>query len=302
MYDFYSHPLAVRENFRGGKRGTIQKFNTIKNMYFYKILNLAINRFKYEGLPGEIDPYFLERGLFFNGSMLMLKDPVVSMYAIMYYSLGGNLDIYQFPQDRYAYATQSYFKMYDKSNSVIIRDSPTMYPFVQEAWLYAGTLANLWLTKDINVYWLRTPKLVTYPQSQGITVENILKDFNDYVPMIRVSDEVNADMFKSIDVSSPDVTESLAKMERETKANVLVDLGYSASAVEKKERVQSGELTQNQGEIYGMRNVYLNARQRAMDFANQLWGLDIKVTFNTDFDTMADEFIFKDSLGGGSND
>ena len=270
-------------------------------MYFYKILNLAINRFKYEGLPEEIDPYFLERGLFFNGSVLMLKDPVVNMYAIMYYSLGGNLDIYQFPQDRYAYATQSYFKMYDKSNSVIIRDSPTMFPFVQEAWLYAGTMANLWLTKDINVYWLRTPKFITYPQSQGITVENILRDFNDYVPAIKVSDEVNIDMFKTIDISSPDVTESLSKMERETKANVLVDLGYSASAIEKKERVQSGELEQNQGEIYGMRNIYLKARQRAMDFANEMWGLDIKVTFNTDFDTMVDEFLFKDSLGGVSN-
>lgn len=300
MHEFYSHPLAVRENFRGSKRGTIQKFNTIKNMYFYKILNLAINRFKYEGLPEEIDPYFLERGLFYSGSMLMLKDPVIDMYAIMYYSLGGNLDIYQFPQDRYAYATQSYFKMYDKSNSVIIRDNPTMYPFVQEAWIYAGTLANLWMTKDINVYWLRTPKLIAYPQSQGITVENILKDFNEYVPMIRVSDEVNTDMFKSIDVSSPDVTESLSKMERETKANVLVDLGYSASAVEKKERVQSGELAQNQGEIYGMRNVYLNARKRAIDFANEMWGLNIRVTFNTDFDTMADEFLFKSDLGGGS--
>ena len=301
MHDFYSHPLAVKENFRGGRRGTTQKFNAIKTMYFYKILNLAINRFKYEGLPEEIDPYFLERGLFFNGSMLMLKDPVVNMYAIMYYSLGGNLDIYQFPQDRYAYATQSYFKMYDKSNSVIIRDSPTMFPFVQEAWLYAGTMANLWLTKDINVYWLRTPKFITYPQSQGITVENILRDFNDYVPAIKVSDEVNIDMFKTIDISSPDVTESLSKMERETKANVLVDLGYSASAIEKKERVQSGELTQNQGEIYGMRNIYLKARQRAMDFANEMWGLDIKVTFNTDFDSMVDEFLFKDSLGGVSN-
>ena len=35
-----------------------------------------------------------------------------------------------------------------------------------------------------------------------------------------------------------------------------------------------------------------------MDFANELWGLNITVTFNTDFDTMADEFLFKDSLGG----
>lgn len=298
MRDFYSHPLAVKEDFRGGRRGTIAKFNSIKNMYFNKIMNLAINRFKYEGLPEEIDVYFLERGLFFNGSMLMLKDPVVNMYAIMYYSLGGNLDIYQWPQDRYAYATQSYFKMYDKSNSVIIRDSPTMYPFVQEAWLYAGTLANLWLTKDINVYWLRTPKFVSYPQSAGLTVKNIIRDYNEYVPMIEVSDDTNTDIFKSIDVSSPDITEALSKLERETKANVLVDLGYSASAIEKKERVQSGELAQNQGEIYGMRNIYLNARQRAMDFANELWGLDIKVTFNTDFDTMADEFIFKNELGG----
>ena len=107
MNDFYSHPLAVKENFRGCRRGTTQKFNVIKNMYFYKILNLAINRFKYEGLPEEIDPYFLERGLFFNGSMLMLKEPVVNMYAIMYYSIGGNLDIYQFTQYRYAYAAQS---------------------------------------------------------------------------------------------------------------------------------------------------------------------------------------------------
>lgn len=298
MNNFFSHPLAIREDFRGNRRGTKIKYDSVKNMYFNKIMNLAINRFKYEGLPKEIDYYFLERGLFFNGSMLMLKDPVIDMYAIMYYTLGGNLDIYQFPQDRYAYATQSYFKEYDKSNSVIIRDSPTMYPFAQEAWLYAGALANLWLTRDINVYWLRTPKMIAYPQTKGLTVKNIIRDFNEYVPMIEVSEDFDPNMIKSIDVSSTDVTEGLSKLIRETKADILVDLGYSASAVEKKERVQNGELAQNQGEIYGMRNIYLNARQRAMDFANELWGLDIKVTFNTDFDSMVDEFLFKDGLGG----
>lgn len=293
MNDWYSHPLAVREDFRG-KKITNAKFEQIKYMYFNKILNLAINRFKYENMPEEIDTYFLERGLFFNGSMLMLKDPVVDMYAIMYYSLAGQMNIYGWPTLRYAYATQSYFKEYDQSNSVIFRDSPTCYPFVYEAWLYAGALANAWMTKDINIYWQRSPKMIAYPREAGLTVKNIIRNINEYVPMIEVSENYSPDMIKAIDMSSPDVTESLSKVMREYKADVLVDLGYNATAIEKKERVQSGELTQNQGEIYGTRNVFLNARQRAVDFANKLWGTDIKVTFNTDFDTMAEEFIFKE--------
>lgn len=291
MENFFNHPLAVRESFRNGK-GTVQKFNQIKRMWFVKILNLAVSRFDYTGLPDEIDQYFLESGLFFNGSMLMIRDNNIDMYAVTNYTLAGNLNIYQFPTLRYSYATPGYFKEYNQQDSVIIRDNPSMYPFAEEAWLYAGQLANIWLTRDINTYWQRTPKMVVYPEQQGIAVNNVIKNFNEYVPMIKVSEDFNVDMFKSIDISSPDVTESLTKQEKEVKTQILIDLGYSASANMKKERLVANEANQEQGEIFGMRNIGIKSRKRACNFINELWGLNVDVTFSSDFDSIAEQFLF----------
>ena len=63
-------------------------------------------------------------------------------------------------------------------------------------------------------------------------------------------------------------------------------LGYENTNNDKKERMITGEISSNYGEVEAMRNSSLVARQNAVNEINEKFGLDIKVRFRSDVDTL----------------
>lgn len=271
--------------------------------YFYnQITNLFINRFEWNNLPTEIEPYYIERVLFFDGLGAFIYDDIVNMYAFTKLNLSGTYDIYNIPTDRWAYANNGYLKEYGKNNSVIVWDSATAYPYANTALLYAEEMANVWRTRSLNMFAQRTPVALASSDEERLTYQVLGDEYSNYVPIIKVSDTLNLKGLQAISLNAPYVVDKLEDEISVLWGRVLTDLGYESNPAEKRERLISDEVAGNNGQAEANRNIGLGTRRRAADAFNTLFGTNVSVRFRSDLPTplnRPDDFI---KYGGGDDE
>lgn len=287
------HPLRLYENFKCVGQGDTTLY------WYYKLMNLAIVRYEWKNLPPQIEPMFIEQSLFYNSIGAFVVDDVTKIPAFFNVNLTGNIDIYDFPEERQAYASNGYWEMYGKDNSVIVRDNPTMFPLCWTTMLYAQRLNNLWRTIDLNVYCQRTPTVIACTQDTRLSYEILSKKYESYVPVIKVADTMDLDKFKALSLDAPYVADKLQDQIRYTLAQYLTDLGYNNNAQQKKERLVSSETEGNNGEIEASRNVGLISRRRCAEQCNKLFGWNLEVVFRSDLLDEFNETLQNQAMNGG---
>lgn len=261
------------------------KQDIIEFYFFNTIMNLFVNRFKYTGLPDTIEPFFIERVMFFHGLGSFIHDDIVDEYAFMKVTLSGEYDIYSIPQDRWAYANNGYMKEYGKENSVLMWDSATAFPYYYTACMYAETMANVWRTRDINMFSQRTPVAIASSDDEKLSYQVVGEEYSNYVPVIKISDTINIKNLQAISLGAPYVVDKLEDELSVLWARVLTDLGYESNPSEKRERLISDEVAGNNGHTEGNRNLALALRERAIDACNNLFGWKAKVEFRSNLPT-----------------
>lgn len=266
-------------------------FNKIKTIFFYNIYNIYISRYIWDGLPPEIQPYYIESTLFWRASGVFIYDDIAEMYAFMKVALQGMPDIYNIPKGRTAFAPNGYIEEYGKDNSVILWDNPATLPFCYEAEMYACRLANVWKTKDINIFAQRTPVVLVSSSEQRLTFQTLGEQYANYVPILKVSDNVDLDRIKALNIDAPYIVDKLEEEIRAVKSSLLTSLGYESNPIEKRERLVVGETQGNNGETEANRNVGLDLRKRCANAMNELWGLNVDVRFNSKLPSMVNGFI-----------
>lgn len=263
--------------------------------YFYnQIMNLFINRFEWVNLPKEIEPFYIERVLFFDGLGGFIYDDVVKMHAFTKINLSGTYDIYNIPTDRWAYTNNGYLKEYGKGNSVLVWDSPTAYPFCNTAMMYAKTMANVWHTRDINMFAQRTPVALASSDDEKLSYQVLGDEYANYIPIIKISDTLNIKNLQAIALNAPYVIDKLEDEISVLWGRVLTDLGYESNPAEKRERLISDEVAGNNGQAEANRNVGLSLRTRAINACNKMFGWSAGVRFRSDLPTplnMPEKFL-----------
>lgn len=278
------------------------KKDIIEFYFFNAIMNLFVNRFKYTGLPDTIEPFFIERVMFFHGLGSFIHDDIVNEYAFMKVTLSGEYDIYNIPQDRWAYANNGYMKEYGKENSVLMWDSATAFPYYYTACVYAETMANVWRTRDINMFSQRTPVAIASSDDEKLSYQVVGEEYSNYVPVIKISDTINIKNLQAISLGAPYVVDKLEDELSVLWARVLTDLGYESNPSEKRERLISDEVAGNNGHTEGNRNLALALRERAINACNKLFGWDAKVEFRSNLPTplnMPEQFTNNNEEEGG---
>ena len=257
-------------------------YNRIFCNFFEELHTIAISRFSYEGMPKEIDKWALEDILFSNGAALFIKNDTINMYGVTRMTLSGNLNLYGVPDIRYSYATPDWCREYSPDDSVIIRDNPTCYPLIMHVYQAAQTLTKIYLTRLINLDQMKTPSIIPMSVDDSFTMECMVNDLKEYKPIMKVNSDFGVDKIKSLNLNPPILFDKLSEELRQEKAAILTKMGINVSAITKKERVQAAETDANNGEIIANRWSGLQARKHAMEVINEMYGLNISVTFSSE--------------------
>ena len=277
--------------------------NSIAQQYYLSRLSeLAMSMFKWKRLPDSVDPRFLEYTEFYEGATVFFKDDSLTnrnlsenergedgTYLALQVVLGGNLNVYRVPNNRKAYAVNTYNKQLDATNSVIIWNNMLRLPEYGRMMFYAEKLAQIDRAIDVNVKGQRFPIAILCDESQRLTMKQVYKQYDGNEPFIFGDKSLDLSGIQVINTGSPYVADKLQQLKNNIWAEAMMCLGIPNSPSEKKERLVANEAKVSQGGTLASRSSRLEMRKRACDEINKMFGLDIDVEYNQDLDMSTED-------------
>lgn len=259
------------------------------DMFFQRLMELAINSFQWINLPDTIDPRFLELVLFEQGQAIFFKDEVIGYLALMC-TATAPFDVYNVPMRRRAYSSNNgYHKDLTIDDSVIIYNNYLRTNGFLELTQYARRLCEIQRTIDVNVVAQKTPLLLQCSENQRLTLKNVYMQYSGNQPAIFGEKNLMPDSVRVLNTQAPYVADKLQILKRQVWNEALTFLGIENANTEKKERLVSDEVNSNLGSVYAQRMARLNARKDACEKINRMFGLNIDVRYNSTFESTITE-------------
>lgn len=271
--------------------------NTLGYMYYYhRLTELSVSMFDWIGLPDSVDPRFLELALFSDGMAVFFKDEVLGHLALRT-MIGGDLDVYQVPYRRTAYASNGYNKDLTDEDSVIIWNNMLHTNSMAPVQMFSQRLYGLDQSIDVNANAQKTPVLIQCEETQRLTMKNLYKKYEGNEPFIFGDKNLNPNSLKAIKTDAPYVADKLYMLKTQIWNEALTYLGISNINTQKKERMISDEVTRNQGGVIASRYSRLESRRQACDAINRMFGLDIWCDYRADYREVDDENMLPGETG-----
>ena len=257
--------------------------------YLERFKKIALSMFEWVNLPSSMNAMFLEKCLYYTGSAALLYDESNGGYINTRVCDRGRLNIYDLPTELncYSFGYQSIRSnyvglIYDLDDN-LINDKNKEAILVQNSWervptcdtieLFALRLYEAERTIDVNVKAQKTPIMLTVDESQRLMMQNLYNQYDGNQPFIfGDKHQLQEGMIKAIKTDAPYVVDKLQKYKQEIFNEALTFLGINNISVEKKERLNSEEATENNELINLNLESYLAPRQLACKQFNELMG------------------------------
>lgn len=265
--------------------------------YFDRLTELAIAMFEWKNLPDSIDDRFLELALFHHGHAIFFKDEELG-YLGLKCNINGNFNVYGIPIKRHAYAVNGYHRDLDDTNSVIIYNNLLHKPSVHDVQMMARRLYDFDGIISTNSKAQKTPVLLTCEEQQRLTLRNVYTQYEGNIPVIFGTKDFKPDSIKAISTGADFIADKMYQLKTQYWNESLTYLGIQNVNTQKKERLLTDEAIRSQGGVIASRYSRLNARKKACDEINKMFGLNIDVVYRSDYREMDDEFMIDGEPSG----
>ena len=269
--------------------GKSNKFkNDLQFVSTYKRLkNIAISSIGYENMPDEVDIRYLENALFYSSGVVFFEIiPGERKYAVLTVMPHGKFNIYGYPTERTGYSNYNRFRVdLNQENSVIIYNNYARTNTVTDCKLYAGRIANLERTIDVNINAQKRPYILN-PKDEAtrVALSRLYMDIMDNSPVLGIQKRKNKNGdFESIEndisvfnLNVPFVADKLFELKKKFYNDWLSYLGLPNSGLEKKAQINSEESVINNGGYMAESFTRLASRIDAFNKINKKFGLNIK--------------------------
>lgn len=266
----------------------------IRTTYIYfmqRLKSIAISSFDWDGLPHSVRQQNLELSLLRKGRALFYYDDILERYLAMRCICNGPFNVYDEPVRRRAYANNGYQYEATDVDSVLIWDNylhEDVWPTIS---MFAKRLTNIEITKDINLRAQKTPIMILCDDRQRLTMENLFLKIDTGSPVIMGSKNLDLESVKVLNLEAPYLVDKL----QDEKVNVLHEafsfLGVGSMEIVKRERYITSEMQTSQESNVAQRASRLKARQEAAKLINDMYGLNLSVSYSPIGDQIADQML-----------
>lgn len=254
--------------------------NTISYMdYYQRFLELSISMFEWQNLPETMDYRYIEQCLFERGSVLFYYDYELSQFLSLPALIQGQLDVYNLPIDRIAYANNGYRYKCNKNNSVLCFNNMLMTTCKTDIMDFARRLYEIDRTIDINIKAQKTPVLISCREEERLSMLNLYQKYDGNAPVIFGDESLMPDSLKVLSTESPFLADRLFELKQNIWNEALTYLGIPNTTFQKKERMITDEVTRLMGGTLASRNSRLVMRQKACEEFNRMFNLNIWVEY-----------------------
>lgn len=246
---------------------------TLDDMYLHLLMELALNRFSWRGLPPTVDERWLEICLCEYGCALFFEDKRIGRFLVTQAGYQGRLNVYNNPTRFEPVGVNYHYRQLKAGSECIpIWDNRMRVGFKPTLWQYARRLADIDKAYDVNLESLKLPTIITADPRTKLTVQNMLQQRQDGQDYILGFDSLDpASMFQPWPNTTPYLLDKFIQQKAQVTNEVLGYLGIQSSGTEKKERLISDEVAQANEKVDVFRLSFLKARQTAATEINRLW-------------------------------
>lgn len=277
--------------------------------YYNRLVELSISMFDWQGLPESVDARFLELGLFSDGKMVFFKDEGLALpntndtgFLCLRAAVGGPFDVYNVPKTRHVYASDSYHHECTDKDSVIIWNNQLRTPSRLDVEMFAERLYLFDRIIDVNVKAQKTPVIVKSNEQQRLPLMNMYQKYDGNQPFIFADSSLDTGNFGVLKTDAPYVADKIYELKNKYWNECLTYLGISNLSIQKKERLVTDEAIRSMGGTIASRYSRLEARRKAADEINRMFGLDITVDFREDYREIDDENVIVGETGNEGGD
>lgn len=287
-------------NNRVKKNDAVDMNFLVYNFYYDWLKLIAMNVFRWEDVPKSVDVRYLELTLFERGLAVYFNDVVLGNLTLPV-NLSGTFDVYGVPKNYYAFSQTAYKNTeLDSTNSVLIWNNYLRNATELTVQIFAGKLAKIDRTIDVNIDAQKTPLIVNCTESQRATMQIIQNNYMTNESFIWTDSALDGrNTIQVMKTESPFVADKLEVLKHNIFNDFLSVIGVENSNNDKKERLVADEVSSNYGIVEVDRNISLNTRQLAVDKINEMFGTDIKVSFNSDVQTLVNQGMSAMGIEGG---
>lgn len=252
-------------------------------MYYEMLEQMACAIYRWEGVPDEIDQRFLELTLFNRGMSVFFWDEEYDAFFATMGAPSGQINMYQNPLEYIAYGTNGFHRRLKSKDCVAIWNNYLRRPDINAMRIYARRLADIDRTVDVNLMTQKMPIFAVVPESQRLTVQNLMKQYTGNEPIIIGADGLfDPSQITYLSPGAPFITPELLKAKQTVWAEIMTYFGIENTNISKAERVQSAEVEANNGQIEANRLIRLNCRREACKQINRKYGLKMWCDMNKD--------------------
>lgn len=246
---------------------------TLDDMYLHLLMELALNRFSWRGLPPTVDERWLEICLCEYGCALFFEDKRIGRFLATQAGYQGRLNVYNNPTCFEPVGVNYHYRQLKAGSECIpIWDNRMRVGFKPTLWQYARRLADIDKAYDVNLESLKLPTIITADPRTKLTVQNMLQQRQDGQDYIIGYDSLDpGSSFQPWPNTTPYLLDKFIQQKAQVTNEVLGYLGIQSSGTEKKERLISDEVAQANEKVDVFRLSFLKARQAAATEINRLW-------------------------------
>ena len=258
------------------------------------LLSLAMNRFKWEGLPDTCDARFLEWNLHQNGIATICHDvSTPDIWETLIAMPEGTYNKYGIPVKWRArgWSANEQGYMVTPANGELVYYSWSRANIWNMLTIYARKMAHYMRTEDINLTHQHKPWVFVVPdRAKKLEVENLLTQVSGGEPAVLVNSNGMSmiEGIQAIDTKVPLIVEDLARAYQNVLNQALLALGIPHLAFEKGERMIEDEARANTAPTNIMLLNCLSARRDACKRLRELDPArfaDVNVYFNEDWES-----------------
>lgn len=254
------------------------------------LLSIAINRFKWEGLPDTCDARYLEKILHRNGiaTLSHKADDEVPVFTTLQAMATGEYNMYGLPVSWRAvgYDGLTDYDVTSENGELCYYSYARTSPWNMME-IYARKMAHYERTEDVNLTQQMTPFIGIAPQEKRQELVNLFKQVEGGEPAILGDTGLQhlVEKVSVLDLQVPLKSEELNRGYQNAFQRALVFLGVPHLAFEKGERMIEDEVNANTSPTNIMLLDCLDARREFCEKVNRKFGLDVHVYFNEDIES-----------------
>lgn len=255
-------------------------------IHFDKNRLICLNEHEWTGLPEGIEARHIERWLFSNGFCCFFKRKQGS-FMVLECSSDGRQNVYGDPTG-YRITGVNYQTTRRAEECVIIKNNLLALPTEPFIMHYVNKITEAERTMDVNIKACKTPVIFACDDKDLLSFKRMFQQVDGNTPALFVDRGLNLDSIQAFLTGVKFMGNELMDYKRSVESDLLTFLGQDNTPVDKKERLITDEAEANNQLIQSFADLQLEARKKACEEINAMFGLNISVKRREPVETPVD--------------